>query len=91
MYRVNIDLLCTLSHIQNFTPTQSTKTKSSDIKVLSRPIYSICTARNIIMAQFLSMKKSASRMLTNPRIVFTYTRQRWLVPTTFSFYLALLV
>jgi hypothetical protein len=59
--------------------------------VLSRTIYSICTARNIIMAQILSMKKSATRMLINPRIVFTYTRQRWLVPTTFSFYLALLV
>jgi len=81
--------MCTLSNIHNFTPTQSTKIKSSDVKVLSRPIYRICTARNIIMAQFLSMKKSASRMLLNPRIVFTFTRQRW--STTFSSYLALLM
>ncbi len=38
----------------------------------------------------LSMKKSASRMLINPRIVFKFTRQRW-SSNIFSSYLALLV
>ncbi len=49
------------------------------------------TARNIIMhGAVLSLKKSANRILINPRIVFTFTRQRWSI-TTFSSYLALLV
>jgi hypothetical protein len=49
--------------------------------VLSRPTYSIV----IIWSKFIC-DKSASGMLINPPVVFTFTRQRWS-----SSYLALLV
>ncbi len=56
---------------------------------LSRPTYSICITRNIIMAQVI-YDKSASGMLINPQIIFTFTRQRW-NSINFSSYVSLLV
>jgi hypothetical protein len=41
---------------------------------LSRPTYSVCITRNIIMAQVTCIyDKSASGMLINPQIIFTFT------------------
>ncbi len=51
-----------------------------------RPTYNIIL---LLWRKFIS-DKSASGMLINPRIVFTFTRPRW-SSNTFSSYLALLV
>ncbi len=50
------------------------------IKVFSLAAYHIVlnsSYNNIIMARFYLWKKSSSEMLINPRVVFTFTRQRW--------------
>jgi hypothetical protein len=55
--------------------------------VLSWPTYSIVI---LLWRKFICDKKSASGMLINPQVAFTFTRQRW-SSFTFSSYLALLV
>ncbi len=60
--------------------------KDKTKKGLTRPSYSIV----LLLRLKYICDKSASGMLINPRIVFTFTRQRW-SSTPFSSYLALLV
>ncbi len=67
---------------------QSDNSQGENINTtLSRPI--ICTVRKNIMARFIYVKIIKSRLI-NPRVVFTFTRQRW-SSTIFSSLLTLIV